>query len=121
MATLDTLPAQLDVTLTKGDEWGATVDFSIDLTGYTFSAAVFSTSRTVSSSFPAGLNTQGDVAVTIAVTELDIASGQLGLSLTETQTDSLSESATYRWYLRGVAPGSVTRTYISGSFAVRTP
>ena len=121
MATFDTVPAQLDVTLIKGDEWGCSLDFSIDLTGYTFSAAIFATTRTVSTAYPGGLDTQGATAETIAVTYTDLASGQIGLSLTEAQTDALDETATYRWYLRGVAPGTITRTYVSGSFTVRSP
>lgn len=121
MATYSTIPAELNVTLVKGDEWGVSLDFDIDLTGYTFNAIVFATTRTVSTAFPGGIDTEGATAATIAVTFTDLANGQLGLSLTEAQTESLDEASTYRWYLRGVAPGTITRTYISGSFTVRSP
>ena len=121
MSTFNTLPATLDVVLIKGDEWGCSLDFSIDLTGYTFSAAIFATTRTVSTAYPGGLDTQGADVEAINVTYTDLATGQLGLSLTETQTEALDETATYRWYLRGVAPGTITRTYVSGSFTVRSP
>lgn len=121
MATLNTLPAVLDVALIKGDEWSLSLDFSADLTGYTFTSAVFLTTRTVSTAYPGGLNTQGEDAAAVTVTYTNLADGQLSLSLTESQTGSLDETLTYRWYLRGVAPGDVTRTYVSGSFAVRSP
>ena len=126
MATFSLLPESLDITVCKGDECGLSLEFSeggtaSDLTGYTFSAVIFSTTRTVSSSYPGGFDAEGATAETISVTYTDLANGEIGLSLTEAQTDGLDETATYRWYLRGVAPGTITRTYISGSFTVRTP
>lgn len=121
MASYSILPAELDLALIKGDEFACLLDFSIDLTAYTWSAIVFETTRTVSSAFPAGLNTQGDTAATFTIVEQDAAAGQLNLSLTETQTTALSETTPYRWLLRGVAPNDVTRTYVSGSFSVRAP
>lgn len=122
MASLSILPATLDVTCLKGDEFTQNVTFTdTDLSGYTFSAVVFATARSVSSAFPGGIDTQGDTVETITVTVNDAATGSTTLSLTETQTGNLSETSTYRWYLRGVEPGDVTRTYISGSFAVRSP
>lgn len=122
MASLSILPATLDVVCLKGDEFTQSVTFTAtDITGYTFSAAVFATTRTVSSAFPGGIDTQGDTVETMTVTVNDAAIGSTTLSLSETQTANLSESSTYRWFLRGVEPGDVTRTYISGSFAVRSP
>lgn len=121
MATLSLLPATLDISLTQGDEFAVLLDFSIDITGYSWTAIVFETNRTVNSQFPGGIDTVGDTAATLTVTEQDAASGQLNLSMQESVTAGLSETSTYRWYLRGVAPGDVTRTYVSGSFAVRSP
>lgn len=121
MATYSILPAELDVALIKGDEFAVLLDFSIDLSSYSWSAVVFETTRTVSSAFPAGLNTQGDTVATFTIVEPDAAAGQINLSLTEAQTAALSETTTYRWLLRGVAPGDVTRTYVSGLFSVRAP
>lgn len=120
-ATYSVVPAELNIVCLKGDEFGASFDFSIDVTGYTWTAEVFETERVVNSQFPGGLNTQGDTAASFAVSVTDAAAGQLNIALTETQTGNLSESTLYRWFLRGVAPGTVTRTYASGSFAVRSP
>lgn len=121
MASYSILPAELDLALIKGDEFAVLLDFSIDLTGYTWSAIVFETARTVSSAFPGGLNTQGNTAATFTIVEQDAAAGQINLTLQEATTAALSETQTYRWLLRGVAPGDVTRTYVSGSFTVRAP
>ena len=121
MPDLDILPAELNITVTRGNEFGALLDFSIDLTNYSWTAIVFESSRTVSSSFPGGLNVQGATVETMTVTEVDAAAGQLNLSLTETQTQAIDEASTYRWSLTGVAPGVVTRTWVSGSFATRSP
>lgn len=121
MASFTVLPATLDIALIRGDEFACQLDFSIDLTSYSWAALVFETARTVSTAFPGGLDTQGDTAATFAVSVTDAAAGQLSLALTETQTASLNEATPYRWMLRGVAPGDVTRTYVSGSFTVRAP
>lgn len=119
MASLSFLPATLDLSVTQGDELGMSLDFSIDLTSYSWTAIVYETTRTVSSQFPGGIDTAGDTAATFTITEQDVANGQIDLTLQETVTASLSETQTYRWYLRGVAPGTVTRTYISGTFSVK--
>ena len=121
MASLALLPATLDLSVTQGDEFGILLDFSIDLSNYSWTAIVYATTRTVSSQFPGGIDTAGDTAATFVVTEQDAAAGQINLSLQEAATSGLSETQTYRWYLRGVAPGTVTRTYVSGTFAVKSP
>lgn len=120
MASLSFLPATLDLSVTQGDEFGLLLTFQdTDLTGYSWTAIVYETTRTVSSQFPGGIDTAGDTAATFVVTEQDAAAGQITLTLQESVTAGLSETATYRWYLRGVAPGTVTRTYVSGTFAVK--
>lgn len=121
MASYSVLPAQLDISCLKGDEFGASFSFSIDITGYAWSAEVFETTRAVTSQYPGGINTQGNTAETITVSVTDAAAGELNIALTETQTGNLSETTLYRWFLRGVAPSTVTRTYVSGSFSVRSP
>ena len=120
-ATFSIVPETLDLTVCKGDEFGLSLNFDIDLTGYTFTAAVFEITRTVNSSYPGGFDSQGADVESFSITYTDLANGELSLALTETQTAAISETGTYRWYLRGVTPGTITRTYISGSFTVRTP
>lgn len=125
-ATFSIVPETLDLTVCKGDEFGCAFEFAEsgaakDLTGYTFTAAVFEITRTVNSSYPGGFDSQGADVESFAITYTNLPNGELSLALTETQTAAISETGTYRWFLRGVAPGTITRTYISGSFTVRTP
>lgn len=120
MATLSLLPATLDLAITQGDELGVLLTFQeTDLSNYSWTAIVYETERTVSSQFPGGIDTAGDTAATFTITEVDAAAGQINLTLQESVTAGLSETQTYRWYLRGVAPGTVTRTYVSGTFSVK--
>jgi len=121
VSTYSVLPATLDIVVLKGDEFGMDLDFNISLTSYTWTAEVFASTRTVNSNYPGGLSTEGATAATFTVNVVDAANGQLNLALDETTTGGLDEATAYRWFLRGVAPGAVTRTYISGSFTVRAP
>lgn len=121
MATFEILPAELNCVMAVGNEFGMSLDFDSDLTGFTWTSEVFEITRTVSTAFPGGLDVRGATAATITVNIIDDAAGQLSLSMQEAVVSQLSETQTYRWELVGVAPGSVTRTYVSGSFAVRTP
>ena len=125
-AAFSIVPETLNVTVCKGDEFGMSLTFTdggspMDLSGYSFSAAVFETTRSVTAAYPGGIYTRGADAEAIAITVVDAANGELNLALTETQTETLSETTTYRWALIGVAPGTITRTYISGKFTIQSP
>jgi hypothetical protein len=119
--TFSTAPAELNLITVTGDEFACALDFSIDLTNYSWTAYVFESTRTVNNAFPAGIDVQGDTAQSFNVNVTDADEGELTISLTEIQTAALSTVTTYRWLLRGVAPGAVTRTYLSGTFTVRAP
>jgi hypothetical protein len=121
MSTYSILPAELNLVVLKGDEFTMDVTFSTSLVGYTWESEIFESTKTVNSNYPGGLSTEGDNAGTFTVTVSDAVAGELNLSLDETITAALSEATAYRWYLRGVAPGAVTRTYVSGTFTVRAP
>ncbi len=58
-------------------------------------------------------------APTIGIT--DTATGTMILGLSETQTAMLSPNNNYRWFLRWVAPGEITRTIVSGSVTAVAP
>jgi hypothetical protein len=115
------LPGTLNISLTVGDEFGFVSDLSIDTTGFTWTAIVYETATSVSFVNPSGVSTQGATAATFAITVVNAAAGQVNLSLTELQTVALSPSTSYRWYLRGVSPGLVTRTYLSGTLKAYAP
>ena len=121
MSTYEITPAELNLVALKGDEFSVALNFSISLTNYSWTAFVFESTRTINNSYPSGIDIQGDTAATFNVNVTDAGDGEMTLTLQETQTDALNPIKTYRWLLRGVAPGSITRTYVSGSFTVRTP
>lgn len=115
------LPGSLNISLTTGDEFGMLTDLDIDTTGFTWTAIIYETATAVSFVNPSGVSTQGTTAATFTVTVMNAAAGQVNLSLTELQTAALSPATTYRWYLRGVSPLSVTRTYLSGTLKAYAP
>jgi len=115
------LPGQLNISLSIGDEFGMLADLDIDTTGFTWTAIVYETAITVSFVNPVGISTLGTTAATFAVTVVNAGAGQVNLSLTELQTVALNPATNYRWYLRGVSPALVTRTYLSGTLKAYAP
>lgn len=115
MASYAILPETLDLAFVRGDEFGMLLDFDMDLTSYSFQTSIYE------SSIVNGVPTQIGAGTNFTVTNVDIPAGQINLSLQETQTQGLDVSKTYRWFLRWVAPGVVTRTIISGSISLRDP
>lgn len=121
MAEFIALPGTLNISLTVGDEFGMLADLSIDTTGFSWTAIVYEVTTSVSFANPSGVSTQGATAATFTVTEVNAANGQVNLSLTEAQTGAFVPSTKYRWYLRGVSPAQVTRTYLSGTLTAVAP
>lgn len=87
-----------------GDEYSTLLDFSIDTTGYTWSAEVYSV-------------VTHDVLVNPTVTVVSAANGQVNLSFTEAQTGDLAPG-TYGCRVIWVAPGSSQRTALEGMLEV---
>lgn len=104
MATASTLPGTLNLAVKHGDELSQLVDFSIDLTGYTFSAEVVSAI------------TYGQVG-TITVSAVNLANGQVNLAMSETATAAIAPGS-YLWRLIWTAPGTVRRTALEGVLEV---
>jgi hypothetical protein len=115
------LPGPLAISMTVGDEFGMFVDLDIDTTNFAWTGIVYEVTTTVSFSSPSGVSSQGATAATFTVTSVSAANGQINLSLTEAQTSLLDPTKKYRWYLRGVSPSLVTRTYLSGTFTAYAP
>lgn len=115
------LPGPLAISMTVGDEFGMFVDLDIDTTNFSWEGIVYEVVTSVSFSSPGGVSSQGSTAATFTVTNVNAANGQINLSLTEIQTDLFDPTQKYRWYLRGVSPSLVTRTYISGTFTAYAP
>jgi len=116
MAIYSVLPDTLDIEFVGGDEVNLLLDFDQNLTGYTFETPVILVTAVVN-----GQVTAYQLAATFTQTPVDLSTGQLNLSLNETQTGSLALGSAYRWYLRWVSPGIVTRTVLSGQVIPRSP
>lgn len=122
MAVFTQLPGTLDITFVQGDEVAIALDFDRDLTGYTITAPVYVTAVFASggggSSF---VETVGAIATSFAISNTNLSQGQILIGLSETQTNLLSPGIAYRWYMRWVDTGLVTRTVLSGTVAVANP
>lgn len=116
MSTYAVLPDTLNIVFVQGDELSVLLDFDQNLTDYTFETKVI-----LVLAVAGGNVTEFEEVVSFTQTPVDLSAGQINLSLTETQTDALQLGAPYRWYMRWVAPGLVTRTVLSGSVAVVSP
>jgi hypothetical protein len=102
------IPCRQDLQATKGDDFNMPITFKdntthlpIDLTGYTFSAGV--------------IMPEGAIVVDITVTNIDLATGKIKLSLTDIQTTLLLGK--YKWFLDWTY-GSDTRRIFLGIFEV---
>lgn len=104
MATVSTLPGTLNVTVKAGDELSQLLDFSVDLTGYTFEAEVVSA-------------VTGVQIAEITVSAVDLEDGQVNIAAAETVVDAIAPGS-YLWRLVWTAPGSVRRTALEGIFEV---
>lgn len=122
MAVFTQLPGGLDITFVQGDEVAIALDFDRDLTGYTITAPVYVTAVFASggggSSF---VETVGAVATNFVISNTNLAQGQILIGLSENQTNLLSPGIAYRWYMRWVDTGFVTRTVLSGTVTVVNP
>jgi hypothetical protein len=116
LADYAVLPSPLNLIFVRGDEFGILLDFSIPLSGYSFQTVVYEIGSVVD-----GQVTAGATAANFTITEVDLAAGKINLSLQENQTQSFDPAKSYRWYLRWVAPGVVTRTVLSGAIIVGDP
>ena len=122
MATFSQTPGTLDVTFVAGDEVAIALDFDRDLTGYTITTAVYVTAVYASGGGGTGFVTGiGETAATFSISNTNLAAGQITIGLSEVQTAALSSAIAYRWYMRWVDTGQVTRTVLSGTVTVANP
>lgn len=115
------IPADLPIELVQGDELSFALQFNDDREdGYTLTSGVYNASLVnlqllFSPALEIDVDTEtpeeGDPVTTTTVI----------VSFTETQTQQLTPRQNWRWFLRWVAPGGVTRTIISGQISSRAP
>lgn len=99
MPSYDQTPGTLNLTFNRGDDFSALMDFSIAMTGYTATATMTSL-------------VTGEAVQAFTVTWVNQATGQVNISLTDTQTANL-DRGTYGWSLRWTE-NNATRTALSG-------
>lgn len=122
MASFSQLPGELNLTFVTGDEVAVALDFDRNLTGYTITTAVYVTAVYAAGGGGSGFVTGiGATATTFAIENTNLAAGQITIGLSESQTTALSPAIAYRWYMRWVDGGGVTRTVLSGTVTVANP
>jgi hypothetical protein len=99
-STYSQLPGPLHLSLRRGDEFGTSIDFDIDMTGYTVSSSIVSAIT-------------GSAVGTMTATLTNAQTGVVNVSMTEEQTAAIVPG-TYSWRLEWTAPGSVKRTALTG-------
>lgn len=108
MADLKITPGILNVTKVFRDGLFMELDFNLDLSEYTFAASV--------------INAVTKAETTITVTPIDLAAGQLKLTMTP-ETASAVPVGKHTWAFRWTPPGPVPpegtlRTILGGTFEV---
>lgn len=98
-SSYDQTPGTLGLSFRRSDDFSSLIDFSVDLTGRTISAAIVS-------------EVTGAVVMPFTVTVPSPAEGQVNIALTDTQTAALARG-TYSWRMAWV-DGAATRTALTG-------
>jgi len=97
------LPGAVDIEFLQGDSFTFQLDFNLDLTGYTFEAAIV-----------LGDGTGTEVAMT--VTPVDLAAGQIEVQLSAALSETVPRGIN-SWYLRWTV-GAEVQTILAGDATV---
>ena len=116
MAVYSVLPDTLDVVFVQGDELSLLLDFDQNLSGYLFETRIIEVLGVSGGNVTAYNNVMQFTQLVVSLSD-----GRINLSLNESQTQSLSLTGNYRWFMRWTAPGLITRTVLSGTVSVRSP
>lgn len=103
--TASTVPGTLNVIAQAGEAVSQLVDFSIDLTGYTFGAEIVSA-------------VTFETVVDLDVTAVDLADGQVNVGLSDEDAGDLP-AGTYLWRLTWTPPDGTERTALEGIWEAR--
>jgi hypothetical protein len=115
VATISSLPETVDLEFVIGDEFTFEVNLGLNVTGYTLQAKLFKVTH---------FSANGDIIGweflnTFTQSPIDLSQGRLNLTLNESQTDSMHPDENYRWNLRWIAPGTITKTVRAGKVTPR--
>jgi hypothetical protein len=105
MATYSMASGTLNLTVPRGTELVATLDFSDDTTGYTVTSEVYSL-------------VSGTTLYSPSVSVVSATAGQHTLTLTEANTEAYG-AGSYGLRVIRIAPGTVTRRLIAGILEVQ--
>lgn len=105
----------------SGDECNIALNLQRSVAGYTFTSFIYRTDITGTGGGLGSISSIGQTVVAPTIGISDASTGAMVLGLSETQTAQLSPGTNYRWFLRWVAPGEITRTIVSGSVTAVAP
>jgi hypothetical protein len=115
------LPGVLNLFFVPTDEVSISLNLQRNVTNYTFTSVIYQTNVNTTGG---GLGVFSSIGETITAPTIGIANATTGamvLGLSEQQTALIYPEGSYRWFLRWVAPGEITRTIISGSVTAVRP
>lgn len=121
MAQFDQLPGTLDVRLVPQDECNIALNLQRSVVGYTFTSFIYRTDIAGTGGGIGSINSFGQTVTAPTIGITDASAGTMVIGLSEAQTALLSPGTGYRWFLRWVAPGEITRTIVSGSVTAVAP
>jgi hypothetical protein len=119
LPTLSQLPGELNVSVVVGDELNIPVSLYVDVRGFTWECFVYFIYDVTAGGGAVYQARYNVFSPTVGV--VDAASGSLVIGLSEAQTSQLVPNYAYRWYLRWVATGQITRTIVSGTLTLSYP
>jgi hypothetical protein len=93
----DQTPAQMTLKFVKGDMVSIQLTFNKNLTGYTFSSGIL-----------------GTPSPTFTVTNIDLPNGIVSITLSSTDSNTLSLANNYTWFFKWTT-GGATRTVLDGN------
>jgi hypothetical protein len=121
VADFTLLPGELNLRAVRGDEWNIAINLQRDVSNYAWESYIYQSDTITAGGGAGSLSGVGTTITQPTIGISNASTGAMVIGLTETQTKLLSPTQTYRWYLRWVAPGDVTRTIISGSVTAVAP
>lgn len=92
-----------------------------DITSHTFTSYIYRSTATGTGGGMGAINSFGQTVTAPTIGITNVTAGSMIIGLSETQTALLSPNENYRWFLRWVAPGEITRTIVSGSVTAVAP
>jgi len=121
LATFSQLPGELGLTFVAGDEVNVAVNLQRNVQNYSFSSYIYRSDTIGAGGGVGSFSSIGATVVQPTIGIVDASTGSMIIGLSEVQTAQLTPGSGYRWFLRWVAPGQITRTIVSGSVTAVAP